>query len=331
MFRQAFGRIAIVLATLTGLVEPVLAQGMREISFALPSKSLLASPARIADQMGLFARHGLKPNFSYVDSTAGTASALMSKSVDFATTGTPEVIAAESRDQHLLILASHYKGLAGALVLSKATVDKLGVSPTAPVADRLKAMNNVLIASTSKVSSFTVSYKGAAKSVGAEPRFAYMAIAAMGAALESGAVEGIIVTAPLWPMQVIKGSGVLWLSPARGDLAPEFLPSSASVSATTRAFAEANPDVTKRVVAVFDELSAAFGSRPAEVKAAVKTLYPELDQAVLDMVFSLEERAFQTKPLTPADIAHDVAYMKVSGMELGPIEKVKPEVTLYQR
>ena len=55
------------------------------------------------------------------------------------------------------------------------------------------------------------------------------------------------------------------------------------------------------------------------------------DQAVLDMVFSLEERAFQTKPLTPADIAHDVAYMKVSGMELGPIEKVKPEVTLYQR
>lgn len=331
MLRHAFGRVALVLAAVTALAGPALSQTPREISFALPSKSLLASPARIADQMGLFAKHGLKPNFSYVDSTAGTASALMSRTVDFATTGTTEVIAAESRDQHLQILASHYKGLAGALVLSKATVDKLGVSPTAPVADRLKALNNVLIASTSKVSSFTVSYKGAANSVGAEPRFAYMAIAAMGAALESGAVEGIIVTAPLWPMPVIKGTGVLWLSPARGDLAPEFMPSSASVSATTRAYAEANPDVTKRVVAVFDEFAAAFGTRPAEVKAAVKALYPELDQPVLDMIFSLEERAFQTNPLTPADIAQDIAYMKTSGMELGPIDKVKPEVTLYQR
>jgi ABC-type nitrate/sulfonate/bicarbonate transport system substrate-binding protein len=313
------------------LTGPAWAADLQEITYALPSKSLLGSPARIAEEMGLFAKRGLKPTFSYVDSTSGTATALLSGSVDFGTTGTNEPIAAAARGQHLLIVANHYKGLAGALILSKAAVTKLGVKPDAPLADRLKAVNGLVIASTSKVSSFTVSYEGAIRSVGAEPRFTYMAVGAMEAALEQGAVDGAVLTAPLWTTPVLRGVGVLWLSPAKGDLDYKFMPSAASVTTTTPAYAAAHPDVVRKVADVYDELAADFKDHPDLVKAAIVKLFPEIPSQAWDMVLTLEAQSFETKPLTPADIAHDIAYMKMSGMDLGPIDKVDPASVLYQR
>jgi ABC-type nitrate/sulfonate/bicarbonate transport system substrate-binding protein len=325
-FKQIAGA-ALAVAFVAGTAS---AQSPREIKFALPSKSIVASPPRIAEAMGLFAKHGLKPNFSYIDSTAQTAMSILSKSVDFGVTGTAEVITAEAKGQHLVLVANHYNGIAGSLVLSKTVADKLGVSPTAPVADRLKALNNVLLASVSRISSLTLGYKGAANSVGAEPRFTYMAVGAMNAALESAAVEGIIVTAPFWTVSVLKGSGVLWLSPAK-DLPPNSMPSSASATVTTRDFATANPDVVKRVAAVFDELSAAFEKRPAEVKAAIAQLYPDLDAKTLDLVFAQESKAFVTKPFTAADVAHDIKYMINGGGDFGPIDKIDPAAVVLKR
>jgi ABC-type nitrate/sulfonate/bicarbonate transport system substrate-binding protein len=320
------------LAAAAGLAfaGPVSAQDLRTISFGLPSKSLIASAPRIADELGIFEAHGLKPDFTFIDTTAGTATALLSNSVDFGETGTTEVISAASRGQVLLILAPHYNGLAGSLVLSKPVADRLGVSPDAPVADRLKALDDVLIASTSKVSSFTISYQSAAQSVGAEPRFSYMAVNAMGAALETGAVEGAVITAPFWAFPVLKGTAVLWLSPPKGDLEASFMPSTPAVTATTQAFAEANPEVVESVAAVFDDLSAAFAERPADVKAAIATLFPEMDSETLDLVFSMEAQAFITEPLTTDDIAHDIAYMKASGAEFGPIDQVDPASVLFR-
>ena len=307
------------------------AQQLREISFGLPSKSLVASPPRMAEELGLFAKHGLKPKFSFIDSTSATATALLSKSVEFSTTGISEVIAATARNQHLVVVASHYNGLAGALVLAKPVADRLGVKADAPVAERLKALNNVLLASVSKISSLTIAYKGGANANGAEPRFTYMAVGAMGAALESGAIEGAVVTAPFWAIQVLKGTGVLWLSPARGDLPAEYMPTTAAVAATTKALAESDPALVRKVAAVFDDLSAAFVQRPADVKAAIARLYPDLDAKTLDLVFSMEAKAFAAKIMTPADVLHDIKHMKLSGLDLGPIDSVDPASILFKR
>lgn len=321
----------LALAPLAALPMAAGAQSLREVSFGLPSKSLVAAPPRMAEELGLFARHGLKPKFSYIDSTSATATALLSKSVEFSTTGISEVIAATARNQPLLVVANHYNGLAGSLVLAKPVAERLGVKPDAPLAQRLKALDNVLLASTSKISSLTIAYKGGANANGAEPRFSYMAIGAMGAALESGAVEGAVITAPFWAMQVLKGTGVLWLSPPRGDLPAEFMPSTASLVATTRALAESDPALVRKVAAVFDDLVAAFTQRPAEVKAAIGRLYPELDAKTLDLIFEMESKAFAAKVLTPADIAHDIRHMKLSGMDLGPIDTVDPASVLFKR
>jgi ABC-type nitrate/sulfonate/bicarbonate transport system substrate-binding protein len=325
-------KVAALAAAVSGILSgPAFAQQPHEISYGLPSKSLVAAGPRIADELGLFEKHDLKPKFSYIDSTSGTATALLSKSVEFAETGVTEVITAHARGQKLVILASHYNGAPGSLVLSKAVVDTLNVSPNAPISERLKALDGLSIASTSPVSNMTIAYKGAANTVGAKPQFSYMAVAAMGAALQSGAVHGMIVTAPFWAFPVVQGSGVLWLSPSKGGLSIEYMPSSGAITATTREFADANPNLVKKVSAVFDDLSTAVAERPADVKAAIATLFPELEASTLDLVFAMEADAFQAKQLTEKDIVHDIELLRRSGTNTGPIDKVDPATALLKR
>ena len=109
------------------------AQTLREISVALPSRSLVAAPPRIAKEMGLFDKHGLNPKFVVLDSANAATGALISKSVDISISGLVEVVAAQARGQKVVVFANSYTGLSGSLVLSKAVVDKLGIAPSAPV------------------------------------------------------------------------------------------------------------------------------------------------------------------------------------------------------
>jgi ABC-type nitrate/sulfonate/bicarbonate transport system substrate-binding protein len=324
-------RGALALAMGLTLAGPSMAQDLREITYGLPSKSLVAAAPRIADEMGLFSKHGIKPVFRFIATTAGTTAALLSNSVQFAETGSTEVIAAAARGQQLVIIANHYAGLSGALVLSKQAVKKTGVLADAPIAERLKAVDGLLLASTSAVSTFTISYKTAAEAAGVKPRFTYMAMSAMGAALESGAVDGVIMTAPLWAFPVLKGTGELWVHPAKGELDATFMPATAALTATTKAFAEANSVLAKDVAAVFDDYAVAVATRPDEVKSAIVRLFPEIDAKTVDLVFSLESKAFATRPLTPADITHDSAYMKQSGGNFGAIDSVDPASVLIAR
>jgi hypothetical protein len=109
------------------------------------------------------------------------------------------------------------------------------------------------------------------------------------------------------------------------------MPASAGVAATTRALVESEPALVKSVVAVFDDLSATFAERPADAKAAIARLFPEVDAKTLDLVFALESKSFAARILTQADIEKDVAYIRASGLDFGAIDKVDPSSVLYKR
>ena len=139
------------------------------------------------------------------------------------------------------------------------------------------------------------------------------------------------MTSPWWTYVVLKGTGVVWLNPANGDIDQKFTPSAPTITAVLPAFAAANPELVRKVIAVFDELNAARVERPNDVKAAYAKIYPELDAKTLDLIFEYEGKALIVKPLTPADITNDIAFMKSSGGDFGPVEKVDPASVLYKR
>ena len=301
----------------------------REISMSLASTSFATAAPRIAKEMGLFAKQGLEPKFVIMDNANTATTALISKSVESALSGPGEVVVAQARGQKVVVIANTYGGLSGSLVLSKSMANKLGVSPSAPVNARLKALDGLLIASTSATGVYTVAFKGAAAAAGANVRFTYMAQPAMTAALESGAIQGYIAGAPFWAGPIVKGSGVLWISGPKGELPTEHVPVSSSNLQVMRAFAEANPVVAKRLADVINDLAKAINERPAEVKAALAKLYPTLDPSTLNLLFAAESLAWKVKPVTAKDMAREIAFMKSTGTPLPHIDSIDPASMVF--
>lgn len=304
------------------------AQPMRDVTIGY-TPSLTGGAARIAQELGLYEKHGLKPKLVLLEGANASVTALLSRSADAVLAGPGELISAQARGQKVVLIANIYNGLNGTLILAKSVVDKLGVSPNAPVAERLKALDGLTIGSVSPTSSYTVTFKAATEDVGAKVRFTYMGQPAMPAALESGAIQAYVAGAPAWVPPTINGSGVAWISGPRGELPANRVPSNSGDVQMMRDVAEANPELARDLAAVFADLAQAFGDRPAEVKKAIRAIFPNLDAKTLDIFYESEALGFRARTITAQDIAHDIEFVKSSGTPLPQIDGMDPKTLLY--
>jgi len=317
------------LAAMAFAQGPTRAQQAAEVRIGTATGSLVAASARVANELGLFKEQGLTPRFTSFDSANTATTALISGSIDATVSGPGELIVAQGRGQKVVAVANTYAGVGGSLVLAKSVVDKLGVSPTAPVGARLKALDGLVIASTTATSSYTVAYRLAAKAEGATIRFTYMTLPAMAAALKTGAIQGYIGGSPYWVPPVVDGSAVMWISGPKRELPAEHAPAHSADLQMMRATAEARPDLVKKLVAVNEAFGRLIEERPADVKNAIAKVYPELDAKTIDLLYEADARAWKAPPLTPADMAHDIAFMKASGANLPQLDGIDPAAMLY--
>ena len=211
------------------------------------------------------------------------------------------------------------------MVLSKAAAAKVGVSPTAPVVERLKALEGLTIASASATAGATVALKlAAAKLAGVNVRFTYISQPNFAPAMERGAIDGFTSSAPFSTLGVSKGLGIMWINGPKGDLPSEFSPANAGLLMVMRGFADANPDIIQRLRAAYTEFSKAVEERPAEVKATIARLFPDLDPATLDLFYAQESRAWRFKQPAVEEMAHEIRFVKESGLSLPNLDRLDP-------
>ena len=324
---KKFRKVSLVALAL--LVSQVaIADSTREVSIGQNSPSLPAAASRIANELGLFEKHNIKAKVVPMDNASVTTMGMISGSLDFATTAPTDVVVSQARGQKVVALCSVYTGFAGVLVLSKAAAAKTGVLATAPVKERLKALNGLLIASPSATSTYTFAYKSAAEAAGANIKFVYMAQPAMVAALESGAIQGFIAGSPVYARPIVAGSGVMWINGPKRELGDQFTPINALTLNARRDFAQDNQSLVKNLTAVYTDLGKAVEERPAAVKAAILKLYPELDSKTVELIYATESQGFKAKPLTKADMAHEISFVQKSGMPL-QTDKLDPAAMIF--
>jgi ABC-type nitrate/sulfonate/bicarbonate transport system substrate-binding protein len=323
------GTVRGIIISLLAFAGAATAQDLREVPIGLSSMTFAAAPPRIAERMGLFADQGLAPKFTTLDSGSGATAALISGSVEAIVGGPGEHVAAAARGQDIVAVANLFQGLGGSLVLSKAVVEKTGVSPDAPAEERLKALDGLLIGSSSATSSYTVAVKSAAEAVGATVRFAYMPQTTTPGATETGTLDGFMASAPVWSVLVEKGTGVLWLSGPGGDFPTEYAPASSTSIQMMRAKAESDPELADALAATFADFVAAVEERPEDVRQAVAELYPDIAPATLDLLIASEAQGWKASPLTAEDMAHEIAFVKTAGANLPGVDDVDPARMIY--
>ena len=320
-----------LLGTIVGVLALGLsahAKDLQTVRIGLTSSSFATAPAQLAKIMGLYEKHGLDPVITVTEGSGVTNTALVSGSFDVAIVGTAELVMANARGLKIVAVSNLYGGSSGTLVLSKSVVDRLGVDARGPLPARIKALDGLRIASPSAVSSFTFSFLGAARAGGAQPVMVYLAQPAMVAALQTGAIDGFIASAPFWATPILNGSGVAWLSGPRGELGSDFTLASAASAHMMRNVAESNPEMVKNLASVYQDFVQAIKTRPEDVKAAILALYPSLDKKALDVLYEAETLGWTAKPLTRETMLHDMNLVKASGIDVPNVDKIDPSSML---
>jgi ABC-type nitrate/sulfonate/bicarbonate transport system substrate-binding protein len=292
-------------------------QAPRDVTSVLSSSSLGPAIPRIAEELGLFEKHGLLAKVVPMDSGNTALAAIISRTAQAGSVGSGTIITAQARGQKVVAIASGYAGFATTMVLAKSVVDRLGVSADAPVAARLKAVDRLLIGTPEPTAGSTLGFNAAA-SVGAQMRFSYISQQSMAAALESGAIEGYIASAP-WAGPILTGKGVVWISGPKGEMPLGTVNATSTQLQMLRETAEADPDLRGRLEAVYADFKRAINERPTDVRAATARVFPDLDPKLLDVVYPSESTAWNAPPLTVDMMKLEIDFVKQSAAQIpGP-------------
>jgi ABC-type nitrate/sulfonate/bicarbonate transport system substrate-binding protein len=323
--------LAIVLAGITVIGPAVSTSASAEntpVTVAVSSSSLAYGGLQIALQSGLFQKNGLDPKVIVMDSGNAAISAVVAGSAVFSGAGASEVLAARVRGVDIVIVANIYRGLSGSVVLAKSVAAKLDVSPSAPIEQRLHALDGLSIASPSATSAYTIPYRSAALASGAKINFTYMTQPAMVAALQAGAVQGISAGAPFSLTPVANGDGVLWISGPRGELPPADQLTSSACLQTSLDFAKAHPETIRRLRAAFDDLADFIKTKPEQAEAMLGKAYPQLQPKLLDAAFAESAANWSQPRMTPDDIRQEIN-VQVGAGTLPGIEKLDPAAAVF--
>lgn len=325
-FAAAMAMAWCLLSVVDGHAQPA---AVPTVNVAVSSNSLATAGLRIAENAGLFAKHGLQVKITTMDSGNAAMAAVLSGSVQFAVAGPPEALAARARGQDIVIAANLYRGLAGSVVMSKSKAAKLGVRTDAPVNDRLRALDGLTVAVPSATSSLLGPLKSAAAATGARVKYTYLAQPAMVAALETNAIDAMMASSPFSGTPILKGTGVLWINGPGGDLPADVSPASSATLLTTASTAAANADVIRKFRAVLDDLAQLIKQKPDEAKRALVKAYPQLDVAALDLAFAQQADNWMQPVFTEADVKQEIKLLR-SATPIPGLENVVPQSVILK-
>jgi ABC-type nitrate/sulfonate/bicarbonate transport system substrate-binding protein len=307
----------------------VRAQSSQEIVIGLPSTSLGSAMPRLSHEMGLFARNGLRTRLTVLESASVSTAALISGAVQQTQAGPGEQIAAQARGQKVVCIGVAYSGFSQSLVLSKVAAKKTGVAPEATLAVKLKALQGLTIATTSATASPTFALRRAAANFGVDVRFTYMTQPTFAAALERGAIDGFIGSAPFSTMSIAKGLGVMWANGPGLEFPDAAAPANSGLLLVMRDYAQANPEVISKFVASYTQFAEMVMKQPDDVKAFVARLFPDLDAATLDLFYASESSSWAFRPVTVAEMAHELRFIKESGVPIPNLDAINPKELIW--
>ena len=140
MRRHAIG-LTVALCTLLPATAP--AQDAEEVSLAYPNVAFTFAAAYVAEDLGLFAKQGLKLK-PLVIAGPGATNAVISGSADFALASTAVQTRAAARGQRLLSIANSTDRPVVQIILRKELVPNF--DPKAPLAERVRLLRGRTIA-----------------------------------------------------------------------------------------------------------------------------------------------------------------------------------------
>ena len=294
-----------LLAVLGGvtLAGPLHAQApLENVVLANPVISLSFSMGYIAEDLGIWAKHGLAVKTIEI-SGVGALNAVISGSADFAQPSGPSFTRAVGKGQKLIAIAASTNRMTVQLVLRKELAEAAHFDPQAPLAQRAQILRGKTIAVDAVNSIIHAYVRLLAKRAGFDPEEVHLAMMQppnMIAALAAKSIDGFAM-APPWTLKpVLEGTAIMIASGPDGD--PSDLDPFATVILVTKPeTCEKRKDLCRKMGQAMTEAGAFLLDHPAESLAMLKKRFPTLDDKLLGASYELLRRMTPRPPILPKE------------------------------
>src|SRR4051812_34772052 len=214
-------RLALAATLLTLAAMPVAAQPapLQDVIIAMPNFTFTSTPNFIADELGLWAKHGLRVKVIQI-AGVGATNAVIAGSADFVQAGGSTLTRAASRGQRLLAIANTVERNIVAITMRKETAETAGFDSKAPLEKRAAVLRGRAFG-VGSINAAPHAYLLAVASRGGvkpdELRVTALEGNAMMAAFQARQIDGMS-NSPPWPLKpVIDGASVVIASGPDGD------------------------------------------------------------------------------------------------------------------
>lgn len=295
--------------------------GLTTVTMAGGSPSLSFAATQLMSSKDFGRNHGLDIDYQ----TSGTASSstaiagVLAGSYDSAAVSTSSAIDSIRAGSDIKIVAGITRS-AHIVVVRKDAIERSGVSPDAPPAERIRALKGMKIATSAEGQGAFNKFRGILESVGMDSRKDVTILpvneaSALLPGLKQGLYNGIAFGAGVAEAAIADGTAQLWISVPGGDTKGMGKDEVAGVVVTTGRYATANPQVVSAINASVSDALAFINANKTESAQLLKSdWFPELDQTLFDLAWRSVDGAYPTKAtFTEENLAATIELLAASG------------------
>lgn len=239
---------------------------------------------------GYFEKEQLDVTYNTVISNAAQAAQSVTGNADIAIVGSTGVVPGVTAGRDMVTVAVLTKGPTTQITLRDDVIERLGITPDAPIEDRIKALKGLTLALPQPGSTTDIAVRQSLKIYGVEPDrdLTIRPITdppALVTAMREKQVDGFAFSSPTSVQPVAEGYAKVWVT--LSDL-PEFKQMPWIDVVTSKSFLKDNREAVVRFVRALYKSSEDLKAKPDEAREAIRAKYfPDLDQSVYDLAFDL--------------------------------------------
>jgi NitT/TauT family transport system substrate-binding protein len=306
MFKTLMGGLVAVALAAT----PALAQtALQPVKFISSDPTLTSALVYLMQAKGFDKAHGLAVEIAKTgNSSSLQVDAVVAGHADFGAPGTQTALQAMREGADMKIIGSISNNQLAAVV-TPAALKKAGVSPDAPIGDRVRAMKGMTIAVNPVGSTYYQMFRAYLKQYGLNPDRDVTLVGlgdanAMLSGIEQGRYDAIVSASGLVEQAIAMKTAELYFNGARGDF-PGASSTVVCVVVARTEVVEKHPDEVEKMKAAFADTLDYVNTHHDEVGAYLRAnFFPKFDQAVWSTVWANATAAYP-KSLTFPKAAYD--------------------------
>ncbi|HEY4200330.1 MAG TPA: ABC transporter substrate-binding protein [Devosiaceae bacterium] len=320
----AFATFA-ALAVSASTVETAFAADMEVTVAQGAAQGFLYLPFLVADHEGYFAENGVKVNTLQANGAA-IMNALLAGKADIGS-NTPATITAAAKGVYMPTIVPISRQFPADIILTTKVMEERGISPTAPIGDRIKALKGMNIGISSVGSTYDILLRYILPKYGLTPDQDVTLVplgtaAAATAAMKTGAVDGYIDAAPSPQQAQADGLGTIFISLNNGAV-PELAGYVKGWAATPDALKN-KPEAVQAFVNAIAEALKFIQESPEKATAIAVEANPNLSADIFTKAYNDYLPVFPKTPVySPEGLALNDTMQRLAQPSLGAVDMSK--------